>query len=147
MTELSGYLLLLGSAFLSATVLPGSSEAVMIGLLASAKGQPGMLIFVATVGNVAGSLVNYGLGYFAQRFKDRPWFPISDATNARAQRWFAKYGVWSLLLSWVPIVGDPLTLIAGAMRIRLLPFFLLVTTGKLLRYGLVVAAWAWWGWV
>ena len=144
-TETSAYLMLLGSAFLSATLLPGSSEAVLIGFLASAKGQPGLLIAVATVGNVAGSVANYALGYFAQRFKDKPWFPISDATNARAQRWFAKYGVWSLLLSWVPIVGDPLTLIAGAMRVRLLPFLVLVTVGKLSRYGLVAALWVWWG--
>ncbi len=145
MTALSAYGILLVSAFLSATVLPGSSEAVLLGFLATAKGQPGLLIAVATIGNVAGSVVNYALGYFAQRFKDRSWYPISDATNARAQRWFAKYGVWSLLLSWVPIFGDPLTLIAGAMRVSVVPFLLLVTTGKLLRYGLVTAAWLWWG--
>ncbi len=144
MTALSAYGLLLVSAFLSATLLPGSSEAVLVGLLAAGTGQPAILIAVATLGNVAGSVVNYGMGWFAQRFKDRPWFPLSDATNARAQRWFARYGVWSLLLAWVPVVGDPLTLIAGIMRVSFWRFLLLVSTGKLLRYALLAGGWDWW---
>jgi membrane protein YqaA with SNARE-associated domain len=144
-TALSAYGILLVSAFLSATLLPGSSEVVLIGFLAQAKGQPGVLIAVATIGNVAGSLMNYALGRFAQRFKDKKWFPVSDATNTRAKRWFARYGVWSLLLSWVPLLGDPLTLIAGVMRINLWLFLVLVAMGKLMRYGFVYAAWSWWG--
>ena len=145
MSALSAYGLLFISAFLSATLLPGSSEAVLIGLLATAQGQPALLIAFASLGNVAGAVVNWGLGRFFSRYKDRSWFPLRDATNRRAQAWFARYGVWSLLFSWVPVIGDPLTLVAGMMRLPFWRFLLFVTIGKVLRYALVVFAWQQWG--
>ena len=107
MTVLAACWLLFGSAFLSATLLPGSSEAVLLGLLASGTEQPVLLVSSASLGNIAGAVVNWGMGRYFMLFKDRSWFPIKDATNARAQAWFARYGIWSLLLSWVPIIGDP----------------------------------------
>lgn len=144
MTVLAACWLLFGSAFLSATLLPGSSEAVLLGLLASGTGQPALLVTAASLGNIAGATVNWGMGRYILIFKDRSWFPIKDATNARAQAWFARYGIWSLLLSWVPIVGDPLTLVAGIMRVPIGPFLIFVAVGKVLRYALIVLAWQYW---
>lgn len=144
MTVLAACWLLFGSAFLSATLLPGSSEAVLLGLLAGGTGQPALLVTAASLGNIAGAAVNWGMGRYILIFKDRSWFPIKDATNARAQAWFARYGIWSLLLSWVPIIGDPLTLVAGIMRVSIGPFLIFVTVGKVLRYGLIVLAWQYW---
>lgn len=144
MTVLAACWLLFGSALLSATILPGTSEAVLLGLLANGAGQPALLIAVASVGNILGSLINWGMGRFFQNFKDKPWFPLKDATNQRAQAWFARYGIWSLLLSWVPVVGDPLTLVAGIMRVPIWRFLIFVSIGKVLRYTLVVLAWQAW---
>ena len=144
MTIVAACWLLFGSAFLSATLLPGSSEAVLIGLLASGTGQPALLVTAASLGNIAGAVVNWGMGRYFLLFRNRAWFPVKDATNARAQAWFARYGVWSLLLSWVPIVGDPLTLVAGIMRVPIGRFLVFVALGKVLRYALIVLAWQYW---
>jgi membrane protein YqaA with SNARE-associated domain len=144
MTVLAACWLLFGSAFLSATLLPGSSEAVLFGLLAGGTGQPALLVTAASLGNIAGATVNWGMGRYILHFKDRSWFPIKDATNARAQAWFARYGIWSLLLSWVPIIGDPLTLVAGIMRVSIGPFLIFVAVGKVLRYAIIVLAWQYW---
>jgi membrane protein YqaA with SNARE-associated domain len=144
MTVLAACWLLFGSAFLSATLLPGSSEAVLLGLLASGTGQPALLVTVASLGNIAGATVNWSMGRYFLLFKDRSWFPMKDATNARAQAWFARYGIWSLLLSWVPIIGDPLTLVAGIMRVSIGQFLIFVGVGKVLRYALIVLAWQYW---
>ena len=145
MTALSAYGLLFLSAFLSATLLPGSSEAVLLGFLAGRHGEPALLIAFASLGNVAGSSVNWVLGRFLLHYRDRRWFPLKDATNSRAQAWFARYGVWSLLLSWVPVIGDPLTLVAGIMQVPFLRFVLFTAVGKVLRYVLIVWAWQHWG--
>ena len=144
MTFLSSYMLLFVSAFLSATLLPGSSEVVLLGLLGAAKGTPFILIAVATVGNVAGSTVNWGMGRYFLQMKDRRWFPVNGAMLTRAQGWFARYGIWSLLLSWVPVIGDPLTLVAGVMKVPFSRFVLLVSIGKTLRYSLVYVIWQHW---
>jgi len=144
MTVLAACWLLFGSAFLSATLLPGSSEAVLLGLLASGTEQPVLLVSSASLGNIAGAVVNWGMGRYFMLFKDRSWFPKKDATNARAQAWFARYGIWSLLLSWVPIIGDPLTLVAGIMRVSIGQFLIFVAVGKVLRYALIVLAWHYW---
>ena len=133
------YVGLFTSALVAATILPMQSEAVLAGLLA-AGGRPAvLLIVVATVGNVLGSVINWYLGRVLLRFKDRRWFPSSDVQLERAQRWYARYGRWSLLGSWLPVIGDPLTVVAGVMREPLGPFLLLVTVGKGARY-LVLAA-------
>ena len=144
MTVLAACWLLFASAFLSATLLPGSSEAVLIGLLASGTGQPALLVAAASLGNIAGALVNWAMGRYFLRFKDKSWFPLKEATNARAQAWFARFGIWSLLLSWVPVIGDPLTLVAGIMRVPFGRFVLFVAIGKVLRYALIVMAWQSW---
>ena len=134
MADLAAYGGLFLSAFLSATLLPGSSEALLSGLLVAGRGAPWLLLAAAVTGNVLGSLVNWVCGRFLAAFRDRRWFPVSPRRYEQAAGWFERYGVWSLLFAWAPVVGDPLTVIAGALRVGLLPFLLLVTIGKLARY-------------
>ncbi len=110
-----------------------------MGLLLSKSYSTATLILVATIGNVLGSLVNWALGRYIERFKSRRWFSVPDEKLDRAQRMYQRLGKWSLLLSWAPVIGDPLTLLAGVMREPLLPFVALVTVAKLGRY-LVLAA-------
>ncbi|NIY76935.1 DedA family protein [Thalassospira sp. HF15] len=125
------------SALTSATILPGTSEAALAALIASGEHAVWVLVAVATAGNVIGSLINWWFGLYAEHFKDRRWFPVSPDALDRASQWFGKYGLWSLLLAWLPIIGDPLTLFAGVMRVRLLPFLILVTIGKAARYAMI----------
>ncbi|HEY0503402.1 MAG TPA: YqaA family protein [Lysobacter sp.] len=132
------YLGLFASAFIAATLLPAQSEGVMVGLLLAGY-VPWLLVLVASVGNVLGSTVNWFLGREATRFADRRWFPVKPAALARAQAWYARYGKWTLLLSWVPVIGDPLTLAAGVMRERLGVFLLLVALAKTGRYVVLAA--------
>jgi membrane protein YqaA with SNARE-associated domain len=139
---LTGYLLLFGSAFLAATILPFYSEVVLFALLREG-GDAAALVVVATLGNTLGAVVNWWLGLFLLRFRHRKWFYFSDAQIERAQRWYQRYGVWSLLLAWLPVGGDALTLIAGIMRVRLGVFLLLVGAGKAARYVSVVYLEAW----
>ena len=127
------YVGLFATALLAATLVPAQSEALLVALL-MADHPAWLLVLVATAGNVLGSTVNWWLGRGIERFRDRRWFPVGPAALARAQRWYARVGKWSLLLSWVPVVGDPLTLVAGVMREPLAPFLLLVTLAKLGRY-------------
>ena len=138
------YLALFGSALIAATILPLQSEAVLVGLLLTGDYPVAALLAVATFGNVLGAVINWGLGRFLLRFQDRRWFPISPAHLLRAQGWYRRYGRWSLLGSWLPIVGDPLTVVAGAMREPLGPFLVLVTMAKFGRYlvlAMVALAW------
>ncbi len=138
MADLAVYGSLYLSALLSATLLPGSSEALLTGLVVSGRGAPWLLLAAAVTGNVLGSLVNWICGRFLAAFRDRRWFPVSPRRYAQAAGWFQRYGVWSLLFAWAPVIGDPLTVFAGAFRVGLLPFLLLVTIGKLVRYLFVL---------
>ncbi|TFY89085.1 DedA family protein [Pseudomonas kairouanensis] len=134
-----GYLGLFVAAFGAATLLPLQSEAVLVGLLLSGDYHLWLLLGVATLGNVLGSLVNWWLGRWVEHFKARRWFPVSDKQLHKARNHYARWGHWTLLLSWVPIIGDPLTLVAGVMREPLCRFLLLVTLAKSLRYGVLAA--------
>lgn len=134
MIELSVYGGLFLVALLSASILPLQSEAVLVGLLLSDNYPVGLLLMVASIGNVLGSLLNWYLGKYLQHFLQRRWFPVKPEQLDKASRWYLKYGKWSLLLSWVPIIGDPLTVIAGVLREPFLPFLLLVTIAKVSRY-------------
>ncbi len=127
-------------AFAAATILPAQSEAALAGLLATGSFSPAMLVLVASIGNVLGSAVNWGLGRGVERFRDRPWFPLRPATLNRATAWYRRYGRWSLLLSWMPIVGDPLTVVAGVLREPLWSFVAIVALAKVSRYLVVAGA-------
>jgi membrane protein YqaA with SNARE-associated domain len=136
---LAAYLGLFFSAFGAATLLPLGSEVVFVSLLLSDAYLVWLLVAVASIGNVLGSLVNWLLGRHLEHFRQRTWFPVSEQRLQQAQGWYARYGRWSLLLSWVPIIGDPLTLVAGVMRERCWVFLLIVSLAKTGRY-LVLAA-------
>jgi membrane protein YqaA with SNARE-associated domain len=128
------------AAFLAATVIPAQSEALLVALLAQGRHAAWLLVGVASLGNVLGSIVNWWLGRGLEQFKGRRWFPVSEAALAKAQARYARYGRWSLLLSWVPIIGDPITVVAGVMRERLWVFTLLVGLAKTLRYVVLAEA-------
>jgi membrane protein YqaA with SNARE-associated domain len=128
------YLLLFLSALLAATIFPAQSETVLAGLILNGQHSFWLLIAVATLGNTLGSVINWWLGRYLEHFHDKRWFPVQAATLERAQEHFRRYGWWSLLLSWVPVIGDPLTVVAGLMRMPLLPFVLIVAVAKGGRY-------------
>ena len=132
---LTGHLGLFIAAFGAATLLPLQSEAVLVGLLLSEHYNLWLLLGIATLGNVLGSLVNWLLGRSVERFKERRWFPLSAQQLAKARRHYERWGHWTLLLSWVPIIGDPLTLVAGVMREPLWRFLLLVSLAKGIELG------------
>ncbi len=128
------YISLFLSAFFAATIFPAQSELVLLYLLQDRSNSVVLLLLVATVGNVLGAVVNYGLGYYVHRFKDRRWFPASPQQLEKAQRVYARWGRYSLLASWVPIIGDPITVVAGVLRDRFTVFLALVTVAKAGRY-------------
>lgn len=134
---LAGYAGLFFSAFGAATLLPLQSEAVLVALLLNGNYSVGLLLGIATLGNVLGSLVNWLLGRSVEVFKDRRWFPVSAAQLEKARSHYRRWGHWSLLLSWVPIIGDPLTLVAGVMKEPLWRFLLIVSLAKAARYAVV----------
>lgn len=134
-----GYWGLFAASFLAATILPFSSE-VVLGFLLSLDFSPLLTVFVATMGNVAGSVVNYGLGVLGSQVLLNKVLGISTLKIEKAENRFRKYGAFSLLFAWVPIIGDPLTVAAGILKINFMVFFSLVTLGKFLRY--VAVSWA-----
>lgn len=144
---MDAYLALFGISFLAATILPAYSEVVFAGLLAAGH-SPWALWAWATCGNTLGAALNWAIGRWLLRFRDRPWFPFRGVGLDTAQRWFQRWGVWSLLLAWAPVGGDALTFVAGLMRVRFLLFLVLTGTGKGLRYaallGLVEFAGQFW---
>lgn len=131
------------NAFLAATVLPVASEPLALALLTSGR-DPWLLWAVASLGNTAGAVVGWWLGRLALRWRERSWFPVGPAALRRAEAWFGRFGRPVLLLSWLPLVGDALTVVAGALRTPLLPFLVLVGIGKAARYAAVLLPAAGW---
>lgn len=134
MWELSGYFGLLLAAFGAATLLPMQSEAVLARLLLTDRYAAWALLGVATTGNVLGSALNWLLGRSIEHYQHKRWFPVHEDKLEKAQRAYHRFGRWSLLLSWVPIIGDPLTVVAGILREPLWSFLLIVTLAKATRY-------------
>jgi membrane protein YqaA with SNARE-associated domain len=128
--------LLFVSAFAASTILPMSSEVVLATMAASRSAEPALLLAVATAGNTLGAVVNWGIGRYAAIW--RLLLSVDERKFQRASRWFSRWGIWCLLLSWLPVVGDPLTLIAGMLRTAFVPFLVLVLAGKAGRYLVVL---------
>lgn len=128
------------AAFLAATLLPAQSELLLAGLHAAGGHSPAALLGVATAGNVLGSALNWGLGRYVVHFQHRRWFPLTPETLEKATAWYRRWGAWSLLAAWAPVIGDPLTFAAGILRVNFLLFIVLVTIGKAGRYVVVMAA-------
>lgn len=124
-------------SFAAATLLPIGSEPTLLILLQEGR-SPLLLLFFATTGNTAGAVVNWIIGRYLLQFKEARWFPISNTTLIKAQKRFSNRGVWVLLLAWLPVIGDPLTLVAGVLRVNLITFVFLVGIGKCLRYMVFV---------
>ena len=133
-----GYLTLFFISFFAATVLPVSSELTLLGMLTTGSYSGLLLLLFASLGNILGSCVNWYLGTHFIKFKDKKWFPFSDKQINKSSFWFLKYGYWSLLFAWVPLVGGPLTFASGFLKINFFSFLVLVSIGKILRYSLVI---------
>jgi membrane protein YqaA with SNARE-associated domain len=121
------------AAFGAATLLPFQSEVVFAAMMAAETAPLGWMLVVASIGNTLGSVVNYVIGRGAERLKHRRWFPVTPAQLARAQAWYARWGLWSLLLSWAPL-GDAITVAAGVLRTPFWIFLSLVALAKTGRY-------------
>lgn len=134
---MEAYFSLFGISFLAATILPAYSEVLFAGMVSQGY-DPLLLWAFATSGNTLGSGFNWLLGRYLLHYQDRRWFPFRRDSLGQAQRWFQKYGVWSLLLAWAPIGGDALTFIAGMMRVNIFLFVLLTGIGKGLRYAFLL---------
>ena len=128
------YLSLFALSFLVATIIPFGSEAYLASLIILNKYNIVFLLISASIGNVVGSVFNWICGYYATYFLKKKWFPIKQKQIDTASSYFFKYGKWSLLLSWVPFIGDPITFVAGTLRYSFFSFFILVSIGKVGRY-------------
>ncbi len=124
-------------SFLAATIIPFSSEVGLFSYMALGKFNNELLLIFASLGNILGSCVNYILGLYIIKFKTKSWFPFKDNQILKATNWFNRFGVYSLFFAFLPIVGDPLTLIAGMFRVSFIKFIILVSLGKILRYLLI----------
>ena len=121
-------------SFLAATIFPFSSELTLINLLNTGSYSSFMLISTASAGNILGSIFNWLLGNYLLKYLNKKWFPFKQKQIDQASNWFKKFGIWSLLFAWVPIIGDPLTFVSGILRINFFIFLILVSIGKILRY-------------
>ncbi|WP_270933254.1 YqaA family protein [Falsiroseomonas oryzae] len=140
MTDLYAYAALFAVALGAASILPLQSEPVLVGLLLLGEQPVWALVAVASVGNTLGSCLNWLLGRWIEHYRDRRWFPVPPDKLRKAEGWYHRWGKWSLLLSWAPIVGDPLTVIAGVLREPFGTFVLLVAIAKTGRYVVLALA-------
>ena len=131
------YLSLFTLSFMVATIIPFGSEAYLAILIISNKYNILLLLFVASIGNILGSVFNWICGYYAIYFVKKKWFPFKEKKIQKASIFFTKYGKWSLLLSWLPFIGDPITFVSGTLRYPFIPFLLLVSLAKIGRYIVV----------
>ncbi|MBL4645578.1 MAG: hypothetical protein COA52_14700 [Hyphomicrobiales bacterium] len=145
MSGISAVLGLFVASFVAATLLPAQSEAVLSALILLDQHSVVLLVAVASFGNIAGSIINWLLGRGVEQFRTQRWFPVSSGMLDRATVWYQRFGRWSLLLSWLPIIGDPITVVAGVLREPLVSFTILVTIAKTSRYiflAFVIVNWA-----
>lgn len=140
MSALAAYAGLFLAAFGAASILPMQSEPLLVGLLLLGEQPAWALVLVASIGNTLGSCLNWLLGRWIDHYRDRRWFPVKPEQLAKAEAWYRRWGKWSLLLSWAPVLGDPLTVIAGVLREPFWIFLLLVAIAKTGRYLALAAA-------
>ena len=126
-----------------ATIIPFGSEAYFITLLSLEKYSHFILFLAVSVGNVLGSVFNWVCGYYINFFIKKSWFPINNKMIDRGSKLFKKYGKWSLLISWFPLIGDPITFAAGTLRYPIIPFLVLVSIGKVGRYLIIYLSIIW----
>ena len=129
-----GYLSLFAISFLAATILPFSSELMLASMLSIENYNRTLLITFSSLGNILGSVFNWVLGFYFIKLQNKKWFPFNQEQILKSSQWFEKYGKWSLLFAWVPIIGDPLTFVAGTMKTKFFIFLILVGIGKISRY-------------
>jgi len=134
MNSIEVYIILFTSSFASSTILPGHSEITLIALITQKKYEVFYLVVFASLGNILGSVLNWYLGLYFLKFKNKKWFPFKENQINKVSKSFLKYGKWSLLLSWVPFIGDVLTLVAGMFRVPLNQFVVIVSVAKVSRY-------------
>lgn len=140
MMDMLPYVSMFAAAFLAATVFPAQSEILLVSLLLGGKQDTAVLLASATAGNTLGSMVNWTMGRFLSHYRDRAWFPLKPSLFDRAVGWYNRWGIWSLLLSWAPFVGDPLTVVAGVLRADFWRFTAVVLLAKGGRYAFLAAA-------
>ena len=129
-----GYLSLFTISFLAATILPFSSELMLASMLSIENYNRTLLIAFSSLGNILGSIFNWVLGFYFIKLQNKKWFPFNQEQISKSSQWFEKYGKWTLLFAWVPIIGDPLTFVAGTMKTKFFIFLILVGIGKISRY-------------
>ena len=134
MSSIEVYIILFTSSFASSTILPGHSEITLTTLITQKKYEIFYLVIFASLGNISGSVLNWYLGLYFLKFKNKKWFPFKENNINKVSKSFLKYGKWSLLLSWVPFIGDALTLVAGMFRVPLHQFIIIVSVAKIGRY-------------
>ena len=134
MSSIQVYIILFTSSFASSTILPGHSEITLTALIIQKKYDIFYLVFFASLGNILGSVLNWYLGLYFLKFKNKKWFPFKENHINKVSKYFLKYGKWSLLLSWIPFIGDVLTLVAGMFRVPLHQFVIIVSVAKIGRY-------------
>ena len=137
MNKIEVFITLFISSFISSTILPGHSEITLTTLIFLNKYNIINLVFIASLGNILGSILNWYLGFHFVKFKEKKWFPINKRQLEKASLWFLNYGKWILFLSWIPLVGDPLTVVAGVLRVPIITFLIIVSISKILRYVIV----------
>tara|TARA_Y100000741_G_scaffold352076_1_gene323827 strand:- start:341 stop:775 length:435 start_codon:yes stop_codon:yes gene_type:complete len=137
------YISLFTVAFMVATIVPFGSEMYFATLLSLNKYNNLLLLIAASIGNILGSVFNWICGYYVNYFIKKPWFPIKKEKIKKGTEIFNKYGKWSLLLSWAPFIGDPITFVAGTLRFSLIPFLILVSIGKVGRYLIIYLSIIW----
>lgn len=123
-------------SFLASTLLPLGSEWLLVTLILRGN-DPATSVMIATAGNFCGALTTYWIGIYGSSFLISRILGIDENARRRAERFYEKYGSWSLFLSWVPVLGDPLCLVGGLLKVGLIRFSLLVLSGKLSRYVVV----------
>ena len=126
-------------SFLAATILPLASEWMLAALIAG-DADPCFAVVIATAGNTLGAITTWAIGMWGGSRIMTHWLRITEKDRRIARRWYARWGSWSLLMAWAPVIGDPLCLVGGMLKIPLWRFTLLTTAGKAARYTAV--AWA-----